>query len=57
MGKLEIIMNKDVRQRFNLLIKSPFYQRLSPMKKILSKVEFINCPDNDFISIRYYTVY
>lgn len=50
-------MNKHVRQRFNLLIKNPFYQRLSPLKKILSKVEFINCPDNDLLSIRYYTVH
>ena len=50
-------MKKLVQYRFTLLIKSPFYQRLSPSRKILSKIEFLNCPDNDILYIKFYTIF
>lgn len=44
-------------ERLHLLIKNPFYQKLSSNRKILSKVEFLNCPHNEILYLKYYTIF
>lgn len=49
--------NYTTQEKFILLIKCPFYQRLTPLRKVLAKEEFWNCPNNDLLVSKYYCIF
>jgi hypothetical protein len=51
------LTNYNIQEKFISLIKCPFYQRLTPLRKVLAKEEFCNCPNNDIFISKYYCVF
>lgn len=52
-----MITKYTTQQKYIMLIKSPFYQRLTPLRKVLAKDEFFSCPDNDIIVSKFYCIF